>query len=344
MQKLKILVTIPDFQTKIMETFFTDRVRKQLDELGEVIYSNNNHPYTKEELCNALEDIDIVFAGWGTLKYDEEVLAKANKLKVVAYTGGSVHPIVTDALYDKGIVVLSGNTVFAESVAEATLCYIMCSLRNIKHFILKDSGWKEADEVSEKGIMDRTIGIVGYGMIAKFFLKMLEPFHVTKKICSSYITEEEAAKYGATVATLDEICESCDIISVHAGLNEKNYHLIKEEHFKKMKDGALIVNTARGAVIDEQAMIRELQTGRIYAALDVYEREPLPDDSPLRTMPNVHCFPHIGGPTFDRREYVTMALIKDIKKWMNGETDLECRIVKSYAANMTQPVRIKSEQ
>lgn len=336
MEKLRILVTIPNYQTQMMETFFTDRVRKQLEEIGEVIYSDIDHPYTKEELRDALEGIDIAIACWGTQKYDEEVLSKADRLKIVAYAAGSVQPIVTDTIYDRGILLLGGNPVFAESVAEATLCYIMCSLRNIRYFTLNGPGWRREDEDSEKGIMDRTIGIIGFGMIAKYFCRMLKPFHVNIKICSEYATEEAAAAYGATTASLDEIFETCDIISVHEALNPKTYHMIREEHFRKMQDGALIVNTARGAVIDEEAMVRELASGRINAVLDVYEKEPLDDASPLRTMPNVLCLPHIAGPTFDRREYVMLALIRDIRKWMNGETDLECRIEKSYAANMTR--------
>ena len=337
MEKLKIYVAIPRNKTLIYNRFFTEKVRNQLETLGIVTYCEQNENYTPEQLRDAIEGYDIVFCGWGTLKYDEIVLAKADSLKLIAYTGGSVAGLVSDALYEKGITLLSGNPVFAESVAECALCYMMCSLRSIKHFTIRpEYTWRRDDEDSEKGIMDRTIGIVGYGMISKYLLKMLEPFHVTKKIYSNYITDEEAAKYGATVATLDEIFETCDIISVHSGLNAKNYHLIGEDQFKKMKDGALIVNTARGAVIDEQAMIKELQTGRIYAALDVYEQEPLPEDSLLITLPNALCLPHVGGPTIDRQEYVTLKLIDDIKKWMNGESELECKIEKSYAANMTR--------
>lgn len=336
MSDLKILVTVPTTKENglWMETFFTEKVRKEMEGLGEFIFVD--HDLSPEELRDALVDIDIVMTGWGTLKYDEFILSKANKLKIIAHTAGSVQPLVTEAIYEKGITLLGGNPVFAESVAEATLCYIMCSLRSIKYFIMRpEFKWRGPGEDSEKGIMDRTIGIVGYGMIAKYLLKMLQPFHVTAKIYSSYITDEEAAKYGATVATLDEIFETCDIISVHSGLNAKNWHLIKEEHLKKMKDGALIVNTARGAVIDEEALIRELQTGRIFAALDVYEIEPPPEDSPLYTLPNAFCVPHIAGPTFDRRQYVTLALLRDIKKWLNGETDVECKIELEYAKNMT---------
>ncbi|MBR5236493.1 MAG: hydroxyacid dehydrogenase [Clostridia bacterium] len=337
MERLRILVTVPKCHADVWRRFLTDRVLKEMHELGDVVYNELDRPYTPEELRDALVDIDVAVASWGTLRFDEEVLSKANRLKIIAYAAGSVASLVSDAIYEKGILLLSGNTVFAESVAECTLCYIMCSLRNLRHFFMTpERPWRTGDEDAEKGIMDRTIGIVGYGMISKYFLKMLEPFHVKKKIYSGHITEEEAAKYGATVATLDEIFETCDIISLHSGLNEKTYHMIQEKHLKKMQDGALLVNTARGAIVDEEALIRELQTGRIYAALDVFETEPLPADSPLLTMENVICLPHIGGPTVDRGEYVTLKLIDEIKKWQNGETEFECEIKKSYAANMTK--------
>ena len=336
---MKILVTFP--QGVVHDTFFTDRSKKSLEELGEVIYNPYDRQYNKEELQEALAGVDIVMTGWGNIQLDEEVLQKADQLKIVAHTGGTVADLVSDALYQKGVTVISGNPTFAESVAESCVCYTMCALRRLEESmkIVRDGGWKKADYYNE-GIMDRTIGLVGFGAIAKKFAKMLTPFRVKIKVYSSYLTKEEAATYGATVASLDEIFETCNVISIHSGLNPKTYHMVKEEHFKKMKDGALIVNTARGAVLDEEALIRELQSGRILAALDVFEQEPLPLDSPLLTLKNAMLIPHMGGPTIDRREYVVFQLIEDIQSVLKGETDgVEGIITADYAKNMTQSVK-----
>ncbi len=342
---MKILVTSPVGIVK--DTFFTDRVKKALEEVGEIEYNPYDRHFTPEELRDRLEDKDVVITGWGTPMLTEEVLSKANNLKMLAHTGGSVADYAAPELYERGIIVLSGNMVFAESVAEACVCYTMASLRDITRYdaIVKAGGWQGDKPNNTKGIMDRTVGLVGFGMIAKFFAKMLQPFRCKIKIYSSYLTPEEAAQYNATVAPLDEIFETCDIISVHSAQTPKTYHLIGEQQFKKMKDGALIVNTARGSVIDEEAMIRELETGRIFAALDVYETEPLDPDSKLRSMDNVLLLPHMGGPTIDRREYVTLALIDDIKELKEGKTDgFYCQISETYSKYQTQERTFKVEK
>lgn len=333
---MKILVTSPTGYVK--DTFFTERSRNMLEELGEVEYNPYDRHFTPEELRDKLEGVDVLVTGWGTCALTEEVISKADKLKMVAHTGGTVATTATDAVYDRGIIVLSGNPVFAESVAESCICYAMAALRDIPKYdnLVKFGGWRDADYYNE-GIMDRTIGLVGFGMIAKFFAKMLQPFHCNIKIYSSYLTQEEAAKYNATVVPLNEIFETCDIISVHSGSNPKTFHLVGEEQLKKIRDGALLINTARGAVIDEEAMIRELETLRFKAALDVFTKEPLDPDSKLRYLPNVLAIPHMGGPTIDRREYVVMALARDIKEFKEGKKDdFYCQISAAYAKNQTR--------
>lgn len=333
---MRILVAIPNEYRCLKERFLPTEVIEELEKLGEVIYNPLNRPYTTEELRDALVDIDVLFAGWSTVDIDNEVISKANRLKVIASATGSVAHI-KDEIYEKGIIVLSGNSVFAESVAEATVCYMMNSLRDNKYFIVRDGFyWRTDERRPQKGLMDRTVGLVGFGMIAKFVLKMLQPFRVKIKVCSEYASEEELAKHGAEKATLDEIFETCDIVSIHSGLNPNTYHMIDGRLLKKMKDGALLVNTARGSVIDEKALIEELATGRIDAALDVFEEEPPVADSPLRKMDNVTIYPHIAGPTLDRYKYVSLELIRDIALWQKGEKNLTSQITLSYSKNMTR--------
>ena len=332
---MRILVAIPNEFRCLKERFLPPDVIEELKKLGEVIFNPLNRPYTTEELRDALVDVDVLFSGWSTVDIDAEVISKANRLKVIASATGSVTHI-KDEVFNKGIIVLSGNDVFAESVAEATICYMMNSLRENKYFIVRDGFfWRTDERRPRKGLMDRTVGLVGFGMIAKHVLKMLQPFRVKIKVCSQYAHEDELARYGAVKASLDEIFESCDIISIHEGLNPGTYHMIDKKLLQKMKDGALLVNTARGSIIDENALIEELSTGRIDAALDVFETEPPIENSPLRNMDNVTIYPHIAGPTLDRYKYVSLALIHDIARWQNGETELNSQITLSYSKNMT---------
>lgn len=333
---MKIYVAMPEGH--IRNTFFTTHSKAVLDALGEVSYNPYDRQLTAEELRDILPGIDILIGGWGCTAITEEVLSKADALKIVAYTGGTVSGFATDAVYERGIIVLSGNQVFAESVAESNICYMMAMLRQVPKYndLMRLGGWKEPDYYSE-GLMDKTVGIVGYGMTSKYLVKMLTPFHCEIKIYSGHLTQEEAAQYGATLVSLDEIFETCDIISIQSSRTAATFHLVGEVQLKKMKDGALLVNTARGNIIDEEALIRELETGRIRAALDVYCKEPPATDNKLRYLPNVLTMPHMAGPTIDRRQHVTMALAKDIQAFIDGKkNNFFCQISSSYSKIMTK--------
>ena len=332
-EKVKILVTMPKHRT--FYTFFNEELIKKLEEVGDVTWneSESKH-FTKEELRDQLKDIDIVITGWGTAILDEEVLSRANKLRLVAHTGGSVRPYVTDAVYDKGIRVISGNNVFAESVAESVIAYALASLRDIPRFSndLKQGIWPNG--FYNKGLLDKKIGIVGYGMIAKMTVEMLKPFHPEIKVFSRHIDQEELDRHGMKKADLKEIFSTCDIVSIHSGNTPENYQLVNEELLNLMPEGSLLINTARGAIIDEEALCRVLAQGKIHAFLDVYEVEPLPLGHKLMELDNVILMPHMGGPTVDRRLIVTKSVIEDMKQFLAGKP-MNCEITQAYASKMS---------
>lgn len=332
---MKIYVAMQEGHVR--DTFFTPRAKAMVDALGEVSYNTYDRQLTAEELRDILPGVDVLIAGWGCAPITQEVLSKADSLKMIAYTGGTVAAFITDAVYEKGIIVLSGNEIFAESVAESNICYIMSVLRQVPKYdaMMGLGGWHEPDFYNE-GLMDKSVGIIGFGTTSKYLAKMLAPYHCEIKISSGHLTQAEAAQYGATVVSRDEIYETCDIISLQVAGTAANHHMIGEEQLKKMKDGALLVNTSRGKVIDEEALIRELETGRIRAALDVYYREPPFADNKLRYLPNVLTMPHMAGPTIDRRQYVTMALAKDIQAFIDGKKDgFFCQITSERRMTMS---------
>ncbi len=333
---MNILVTLP--QTQVSNTFLTPMVHEKLHSMGNVTFNPYDRHYTRDELKEALHGIDVVVCGWGSTRYDAEILDAADSLKAICYCAGSIAAVADPEIYKRGIAMLSANCVFAESVAESCICYTMVGLRRIEKYakVMRDGGWKPLDFYNE-GIMDRTIGLVGFGTIAQKFVQFLKPFRVRILVNSGHLTKEEADKWGVECATLEEIFSKSDVVSIHQGLNDRTYHMIKGEHFRLMRDGALVINTARGAVIDEAEFVEELKTGRIHAVLDVTETEPTPIDSPLRRLENVTCLPHMGGPTIDRRAYCTTTVLRDAEKFLAGEPmeSLESFIPQSHIANMT---------
>ena len=319
------------------DSFLTQENIDLIESLGEVVWNKLDRHLTAEELCDALVDVDILICGWRMQKLTEEVLAKANKLKLVCYTAGSVFHTVSDAMYEKGIRIVGGNEAFAESVAEGTIAYMLAGQRRIKYHnnYMAVNGGREPNFVNHS-LLGKTVGVVGYGAISRHLLKMLKPFSVKIKLFSNHTTPEQAAEMGVQKADLKEIFSTCDVISLHCARSDANFHLISDELLGMMKDDALLVNTSRGDVIDEQALIRHLQTGRIRAALDVYEVEMPPMDSPIRQLgPDVLLMPHMGGPTIDMREEVMMELCRDIDRLQKGQP-LQNQFNAAAAARMSK--------
>jgi len=149
------------------------------------------------------------------------------------------------------------------------------------------------------------------------------------------MTAEQAAELGAEKCTLEEIFSTCDIVTLHCSNSPANNDLVGERLLGMMKDGALLVNTSRGNVLDEEALGREVMSGRLRAALDVFKEEPPVMDSPLRQTENVVLIPHMAGPTIDQREVSARYVIEDLERLLKG-LPLQHEITKSRASVMSR--------
>lgn len=330
---MNIFVSMPLGQNR--DTFLTAENVAFLETLGTLTWNNTEDYLDAEQLRDALEDMDVLVCGWGTPKLTEEVLCKANRLKLVAYVAGSVANVASEAMYSRGIRIVCGNEAFARSVAEASLAYILCALRYIPFYNnrMQNGLWKTP--VSRgRALNDKTVGIIGYGAISKYLLDLLRPFHVKILLYSGHMTQEQAESLGVQKAGLEEIFSTCHVVSVHTARSAKNYHMIDERLLRMLQDDAVLVNTARGDIIDEEALIRVAREGKIRVILDVFEEEPLPAGSGLRGMENVILMPHCGGPTIDKRCDAARLVLDDILRLQQG-TPLQNEIVAARAATMS---------
>ncbi len=330
---MKIFITVPD--TPRYFGFFTDRALEALEKLGAVTRNPYDRELTLEELVEMGQDADVLITGWSTPKIDKAAVQKMPKLKIIAYSAGSVAPVIDTDVYETGVRVLSGNDVFARSVAEGCLCYTLCALRRIEHYtaVMRDGGWKE-QAFQNRGLIGKRVGIVGFGAIARYFVQLIRWFGCDVMIYSSHLSDEDAAKYGARAASLEEIFSTCDVISIHAAMNDKNAGMINRQLLSSMKPDALLVNTARGRIIDEPAMFEMLLDGKFYAALDVYAKEPPAPDAPIRQCKNAFLMPHLAGPTMDMREVVILELCQDFVRFEKGE-EMKLEISCEAAKRMT---------
>lgn len=331
---MKILVTVG--AGEVQDSFFTPKARAALEELGDVEYNEmGRQAFTKTELIEHIHDVDILVTGWKTPRIDADIMKAANRLKIHAHTGGTMATMICKEEYDRGVIVLSGNDLYAKSVAEGTLVYTLMALRKMYEDIssMKSGNWRRVPG-NNSGLLQKKIGIVGYGAIAKYYIDLLKWFDPEILVASKHITEEEAKEKGIRISEKEEIFETCDVISLHGALNDENRNSITKDLLRRIKPGALFVNTARAGIVNETDLMEELRTKRFNAVLDVYHTEPLPADSELRLMDHVLVFPHMAGPTFDIREKVTLRLADDIKAILEGRP-YEDEIPYEYAIRMT---------
>ena len=333
---MKVFVSMPE-NSMVINRFIKQETRDYLEECFEVVYSPLNRQLKAEEIAEYAGDADVIMTGWGHPMMDSKALENTS-IKLIAHTGGSVADYVNDEVYAKGIKVISGNELYAESVAEGTIAYMLTALRKIPDYTgeVRKGGWRLPGPDISQGILDQTVGIIGVGAISKHLIKMLKPFRVKLKLYSGYPIDEAFLKENNAVqASLKEIFATCRIVSLHSAMNERTKGMIGKEHFDLLQDGAVFVNTARGAIIRESEMIEALKEKHFQAVLDVFCKEPLEEDSPLRTLENVYCMPHMGGPTADRAPMVTMRLADDIVRFAKGEP-LQYEISNEYAKRMTK--------
>ena len=326
---MKVFVNIPKgFRN---DSFITERVRKRLEAVGEVAFNTESEPLRGEKLKKELVGFDAVITGWGQPLIKKEDL---ETVKLIAHTGGTVGGIVDLGVFDTDIIVLSGNQHYAQSVAEGVLAYMLYGLRKMGKYTkeIKDGIWTwDADT---EGLLDQSIGIVSLGAISSRLIPILKMFTDDIRVYSTHPDEKIAEKMGFCYASLEEIFAECKIVSVHTAKNDETYHMINMRHFDLLRDGSLFINTSRGPVIDEDALIETLKTKNITAVLDVYNQEPLPKESELIKLDNAILFPHMAGPTYDRREMITLKLVDDIVRFEKGEK-LQNIVDKETALKMT---------
>jgi len=330
----RLLVSVPAGVTR--DTFFPEEVRARLRETGDVAWNDTGRNLESGELSSLLAGVEVCLTGWGTPRFDATVLRGADRLGLVAHTAGSVAGLVSPELYDRGVRVVSGNRVFAESVAESVVAYALLALRGLTHWTreVEEGRWRSED-FRNQGLLDQAVGLVGFGAVSRLLVPLLAPFRCRIRAYDPHVPEALMREHGVEPAALDELLSRSRVISLHVAKTPATRHLLDARRLALIPDGALFINTARGAIVDERALASELATGRFTAVLDVFETEPLPPDSSLRGLPHAILIPHMAGPTVDRRRFATLAVIEDAARFLAGQP-LEHEIDRAYAMSMTQ--------
>ncbi|MBR3591325.1 MAG: hydroxyacid dehydrogenase [Clostridia bacterium] len=333
---MKALVAIK--KDKTFDTFFTEENIKFAESLGEIVWLDTAVEGI-EELKEKIRDCDTYVTCWGSPALSLEILDCAPKLKLLTHLGSTVAPVVCDEVYERDIKVISGFDYFSKSTAEGAVAYMLAAMRDIPFYNdrLKEKRiWREIDDYTDS-VLYKKVGLVGYGGVGRYVAKMLSTFDVDMKISARReLPEEDKKLFGFTQCTMEEIFETCDIISIHLAYNNSTHHMIDDALLSRIKPGALLVNTARGAVIDEQAMIKHLEKGDFKAALDVYESEPINMDNPMLALPNVLMLPHQAGVTVNLRAVLTHDLLQESADFIDKGIPVKNEILASKATSMSK--------
>lgn len=247
---------------------------------------------TPQDIVSFLEDADGAIVGRELI--DEAILAQTPSLKIISRYGVGLDNLDVEAMKKRGIALGWSGGTNANSVAEITLGFMLSLIRNlhISTTLLKEGIWK-VNGGRELG--GKTIGLFGFGHISKRVIELLAPFSCTILVYNRTHNEDEAKRYGIRFTSKEEILEKADIISIHLPLTAESHGMFSNKEFECMRRDAFMINTARGGIIDEEALKVALKTGQIAgAALEAFEKEPV-EDTELISLPNLICTPHLGG-------------------------------------------------
>lgn len=274
-----------------------DEAREMLRSAGfELVCNEKGVRLPREEQMELIKDAYAIIAGTET--YDREMLEACKNLKTIIRFGVGTDNFDLEAMRDLGIQV--GVISNYNSVAEFALTLILSVMKSLPLFDkeVRSGGWKR---YPMRELRKKTVGIAGFGRIGKRLAELLQPFDVEILVYDPYAKEEEAKERRVNLVSLEDLLAKSDVISLHMPLTEETKHLINRETIAAMKDGAYLINTARGKLVDETALAEALQSGKLTgAALDVFETEPVTSaEHPLFAMQNTVFAPHVSAASFE---------------------------------------------
>ena len=337
---MQILVSLPR-RGKLFASFFPPETVALAERLFTVVWNDTDTQLTKDELREKLKNCDAYVACWGAPALTAEVLEGADRLKLLVSLGSTIAPYVSDAMWARGIRAISGFDLFSRSTAEGAIAYMLTALRDIPRYTreLREEHVWPGSTMRNDGLLYKSVGVISYGNVARHLVRMLQGFEVDLRVYDIVeIPADEQQKYGFRQCSIEEIFSQCDIISIHTPYNAHTHHLVNDHLLSMIKKDALLVNTARGEVIDQTALTTHLKNGDFRAALDVFEKEPLPIDDPLfDTHPSkALLIPHMAGVTTNLRARVTRDMLSEAHNFLVNGAPLRNEISAAYAGKMSK--------
>jgi len=270
----------------------------------------------------ALRDAEILLTGWGCPHLDGAALAAAARLRAVIHTAGTVKRHVGPAVFARGVAVSSAAQANAVPVAEYTVAALVFAAKRVfarSHWFAQDRAAGDWRSGAGTGLYDRTVGVIGASRIGRLVLERLRAFDVRLLLADPYVTARQARALGAELVEVDELCRRSDLITLHAPALPETRHLLDARRLALLKDGATLINTGRGSLVDTAALTVHCAEGRIDAVLDVTDPDPLPPGDPLLRLPNVLVTPHLAGSQGHELRRLGEFAVAEVGRFVRGE-------------------------
>lgn len=307
---MKILITPRSFAS------VSDKPMKMLTEKGYEIQLNDiGRPYKKEEMLKLIRDVDGIIIGIDELS--AEIIEKANALKVISKYGIGLDNIDINMATNNKIIVTNTPTANLDAVADLAFGLILSLARRIPEADkkTKSGAW---EKIIGKSVWEKTLGIIGLGKIGRQVVKRAQGFKMNILVFDLIKDKKFAQKCGIKYVNLEELLQKSDYITIHIPLNDATRDMISYEELEKIKEGAFLINTSRGGIVDEGALYNALRNNKLRgAALDVYNNEP-PRESTLKELDNVIMTPHIGAYTEEAIENMSIQAAQNLIDVLEG--------------------------
>jgi len=315
---LALLVMAP----ALTQGMLTDAHRERLRASCRVPHAEPVASLDEPAAAAHLGDVEILLSGWGCPPLDAATLARVPRLRFVAHAAGTVKNHAPPECFER-VRISSAAAANALPVAEYTLAAILLAnkrvfrLRRLYAEVRSFRLW--AKEAPGLGNLDKVVGVVGASRVGRRVLELLRPFDFDVLIHDPTLAPGDAEALGAELVEIDDLMARSDVVTLHAPSLESTRGLIDARRLALMRDGTVLVNTARGALVDHPALVRELESGRIDAVLDTTEPELLPADSPLYELPNVFLTPHVAGALGAETGRLVDLALDEIERFVRGE-------------------------
>ncbi|SDY06537.1 Phosphoglycerate dehydrogenase [Amycolatopsis xylanica] len=269
-----------------------------------------------------LADVEVLITGWGCPRLDADVLSAAPRLRAIVHTAGSVHAHVTEACWERGIEVASAASANALPVAEYTVAMIMLTGKRVLERA-RDYRATRRTEGSLRtphsvGNFGRTVGILSASLIGRRVIELLRPYDLRVLLHDPYVSADEAAELGVEAVSIEALFTRSDVVSVHTPLLPATRGLVSRDLIASMRADAVLLNTARGAIVDQDALAEAAVDGRIRAVLDVTDPEVLPASHPLWDSDNVLITPHLAGSQGNEWQRLVDLAVSEVGRWAAG--------------------------